>query len=70
MAGRSDRRVLLSGLGFAEGPRWRDDACALGGPDRRTLFVLVADAYSGEAIRGRPAAIEMLEVDVPGAGWP
>ena len=45
-------------------------ACALGGPDRRTLFLLVGDGYSGKAISARTAAIEIVEVDVPGAGWP
>ena len=45
-------------------------ACMLGGPDRRTLFLLTAEGYSGKAISARTGAIEMVEVDVPGAGWP
>ena len=45
-------------------------AAMLGGPDRRTLFLMVADAFSGDAIGRHSAAIETLEVDVPGAGWP
>lgn len=45
-------------------------ACALGGPDRRTLFLLTGDGFTGEAIRGRSGAIETVEVDVPGAGLP
>jgi sugar lactone lactonase YvrE len=45
-------------------------ACMLGGPDRRTLFVLTADGFEGKAIRRRTAAIEAVEVEVPGAGWP
>jgi sugar lactone lactonase YvrE len=55
-------------------------ACMLGGPDGRTLFlVLVAprDAPGRESfVMGGPAAapgtshIEALEVEVPGAGWP
>jgi sugar lactone lactonase YvrE len=45
-------------------------ACALGGPDRRTLFLLTGDGFSGEAIRRRTGAIETVTVDVPGAGWP
>jgi sugar lactone lactonase YvrE len=45
-------------------------ACMLGGPDRRTLFLLTGDSYSGAAIRSRTGAIETVAVDVPGAGWP
>lgn len=45
-------------------------ACALGGPDRRTLFLLTGDGFTGEAIRRRGGAIETVEVDVPGAGLP
>ncbi len=45
-------------------------ACALGGPERTTLFVLTGEGFSGEAIRKRTAAIETAEVAVPGAGWP
>jgi sugar lactone lactonase YvrE len=45
-------------------------ACILGGPERRTLFLLTADGFRGEAIRRRTAAIEAVEVEVPGAGWP
>ena len=46
-------------------------ACALGGPDRLTLYVCVApswDATEAAALRG--AAIRQLPVDVPGAGIP
>ncbi len=45
-------------------------ACALGGPDRRTLFLLTGVGFTGAAIRRRTGAIETVEVDVPGAGWP
>ena len=45
-------------------------ACALGGEDRRTLFLLTAEAYSGAAIRSRTGAVEVVDVEVPGAGWP
>jgi sugar lactone lactonase YvrE len=46
-------------------------ACMLGGPERRTLFVLTADPLTP----GKPRVpghgrIEMVEVDVPGAGLP
>lgn len=46
-------------------------ACMLGGPDRRTLFILTAPLTRREKgrllLRGR---IEMTRVDVPGAGIP
>jgi sugar lactone lactonase YvrE len=45
-------------------------ACALGGPDRRTLFLLTGEGFSGAAIRKRTGAIETIEVAVPGAGLP
>jgi sugar lactone lactonase YvrE len=46
-------------------------ACMLGGPDRRTLFVLSADSVKGEeAVRLRSARVEIARVDVPGAGYP
>lgn len=45
-------------------------ACMLGGADRRTLFLLTADGFSGEAMRRRTGRIEAVEVEVPGAGWP
>jgi sugar lactone lactonase YvrE len=45
-------------------------ACMLGGPERRTLFLCVAESFSGDAMRRRTGAIEAVEVDVPGAGWP
>jgi sugar lactone lactonase YvrE len=45
-------------------------ACALGGPDRTTLFLLTGEGFSGDAMRKRTAAIETVEVGVPGAGLP
>jgi sugar lactone lactonase YvrE len=46
-------------------------ACMLGGPDRRTLFVLTADSFRAhEAIAKRSARVEVVRVDVPGAGLP
>jgi sugar lactone lactonase YvrE len=45
-------------------------ACALGGPDRRTLFLLTGTGFSGAAIKSRTGSIIVTEVDVPGAGWP
>jgi sugar lactone lactonase YvrE len=46
-------------------------ACALGGEDRRTLFLLTAETTVEELSEGRSkAAIETARVTVPGAGWP
>lgn len=45
-------------------------ACALGGPDRTTLYLLTGEGFTGEAIRKRTGAIETVEVAVPGAGLP
>ena len=54
-----------------EPPR-RTVACVLGGPDRRTLYMLTADTL-GEADLSRElrsARVEQVQVDVPGAGLP
>jgi len=46
-------------------------ACMLGGPDRRTLFALTADGFRAEeTLRSRSARVEIVRVDVPGAGFP
>ena len=46
-------------------------ACAIGGPARRTLFLITSATMSlAEAGRGRSGRIETCEVAVPGAGWP
>jgi sugar lactone lactonase YvrE len=55
-------------------------ACMLGGPDLRTLFLVLVEARDASGresfVIGGPAAppgtsrVEALEVDVPGAGWP
>jgi sugar lactone lactonase YvrE len=46
-------------------------ACALGGPDRRTLFVLLADSINPDECRAKKSArIDAMEVAVAGAGWP
>jgi sugar lactone lactonase YvrE len=47
-------------------------ACVLGGPDRRTLFLLTADT-SAKTLRtpgGTTSRIETTTVSIPGAGWP
>ncbi len=46
-------------------------ACMLGGPDRRTLFVLTASAFeAAKCLANRDAHVEVTRVDVPGAGFP
>ena len=46
-------------------------ACMLGGPARRTLFVCTAPTTNPEkAVALRTSRIEMVDVAVPGAGWP
>lgn len=46
-------------------------ACTLGGPERRTLFLLSStDAYPQRLIGTRLSRLDTLTVDVPGAGLP
>jgi sugar lactone lactonase YvrE len=46
-------------------------APALGGPDRRTLYLVVNDTTTERHTRGdSDGRIEQVRVDVPGAGWP
>jgi sugar lactone lactonase YvrE len=46
-------------------------ACMLGGTDRKTLFILTAGTYQPEEVRAsKSGRIELVEVDVPGAGLP
>ena len=46
-------------------------ACMLGGPDRRTLFLLSSsDAYPANWWVPHAARVETIRVDVPGAGFP
>lgn len=46
-------------------------ACVLGGPGRRTLFLVMAPIRPmHEALEDPRGRIEAYEVDVPGAGWP
>jgi len=49
-------------------------ACMLGGPDRRTLFML-CQVWQGtdgvqDALAKRTGQILTTQVHVPGAGWP
>jgi len=46
-------------------------ACALGGPERKTLFVLLSDSINPDECRVKKSArIDIMEVAVGGAGWP
>jgi sugar lactone lactonase YvrE len=46
-------------------------ACALGGPDRRTLHMMTAPSSLAEVVSAsRQGAIECAVVTTPGAGWP
>ena len=60
--GRVLDRVPLVNQGFC---------CMLGGPDRRTLFIGTAvDSDPAHCRQTRTGAIEIVTVDVPGAGLP
>jgi sugar lactone lactonase YvrE len=60
--GRVSRRLRGSALPYA---------CALGGPDRKTLFVCTAETHDpDECAAKRTGKIEVTTVDVAGAGWP
>jgi len=46
-------------------------ACALGGPDRRTLFMTVNEWGGAEGMGGtREGQVLAVKADVPGVGWP
>jgi sugar lactone lactonase YvrE len=46
-------------------------ACMLGGPDRRTLFILTAGSTQPDECREKAGGrVEIIEVEVPGAGLP
>jgi sugar lactone lactonase YvrE len=46
-------------------------ACALGGPERRTLYLITAPGFGDAIAAGKGLGrVEATEVDVPGAGWP
>jgi sugar lactone lactonase YvrE len=61
--GREQQRIDLAGR--------RAIACALGGPDRKTLYCLSA-VTSPEEMRQRKssARIDVVDVETPGAGYP
>jgi sugar lactone lactonase YvrE len=46
-------------------------ACALGGPERRTLFLLSStDAYPKRLVGTKLSRLDAMTVDIPGAGLP
>jgi sugar lactone lactonase YvrE len=46
-------------------------ACALGGPERKRLFVLLADSINPDECRAKKTArIDIMDVSIGGAGWP
>jgi sugar lactone lactonase YvrE len=46
-------------------------ACTLGGPERRTLFLLSAtDSYPDRLVGTKLSRVDALIVDIPGAGHP
>jgi sugar lactone lactonase YvrE len=49
-------------------------ACMLGGPDRRTLFMLAAEwrgvEYVDEVVAGRTGQVLISQAPAPGVGWP
>ncbi|HEX9832195.1 MAG TPA: SMP-30/gluconolactonase/LRE family protein [Mycobacterium sp.] len=46
-------------------------ACTLGGPERRTLFLLSStDAYPQRLIGTKQSRVDAMAVDIPGAGLP
>jgi sugar lactone lactonase YvrE len=52
-------------------PGRRAIACAMGGPERRTLFCLsAATSYEELVQRKSSARIDVVEMEIPGAGYP
>ena len=45
-------------------------ACALGGPAGTTLHLITSPGFGPAAAGSGTGRIEVVEVDVPGAGWP
>ncbi len=50
--------------------QWTAYACMLGGPNRRTLFICTCTGSGAEAAQKTDGRIEVVDVDVPGAGLP
>jgi sugar lactone lactonase YvrE len=71
--GHEFRRVLPGGDVTDRIPLGEDMgiACALGGDDRRTLFLLSSRSWDAKALGGaRTSTVKMVRVSVPGAGTP
>jgi hypothetical protein len=45
-------------------------ACALGGADRRTLFLCTSSVRGPESREAKQGRIEIARVEIAGAGWP
>ena len=45
-------------------------ACMLGGADRRDLYVCTSSGSGPAVMTKRDGGIDVISVDVPGAGWP
>ena len=50
--------------------RFGSFACALGGDDRKTLYICTCTGSGPHAAERRDGRIEALRVGVPGVGWP
>lgn len=60
--GKVTHRIKVSNQAFA---------CMLGGPERRTLFIMTAETFNPDETRARRSGrIEIVEVDIPGVGLP
>ena len=71
--GRSVIRVLPGGRiaqAVDTGAERQSYACMLGGPDRRTLFVITNTGSGPKMAEKSDGRIEIVRVDVPGAGLP
>jgi sugar lactone lactonase YvrE len=71
LSGRSD--IIVRVLGQPSGLGWLPDGRLLvvSMADRRTLFILTAESSVPDVARARSSGrVEIVEVDVPGAGLP
>ncbi len=63
--------VVAEGLDYPNGLAVSAVACALGGPDRRTLFCVSAHTTAAELRSGRSRSrLDAVPVEVGGAGHP
>ena len=71
--GRRVRRstVGLTAFDHQGGPHRRSTSCTLGGPERRTLFMLSStSAYPQRLVGTKLSRLDATTVDIPGAGLP